>query len=225
MDEPSPTDFLVGCQSAAGPHRPLAAVRSQRLFWSHAAAFGALWGSLEITLGSFLHNLRVPFGGFVLTAVGAALLVAQRQLHPAAGLTVATGCVAAACKSISPGGVIFGPMVAIVGESLLVELALLMAPRARPSAALAGMLALQWTTGQAVLGQYVYFGGDVLELYLQVLGRLAQRLGWRGGAPWLLAVVLGGLAVLGAAVGLAGHRVGRRAAGLQAAAPDGGGAR
>lgn len=72
---------------------------------------------MEITLGSFLHTLRLPFSGTSLAAVSAALLVAQRQMLPRRGLSLTTGIVAAVCKSVSPGGVIFGPMVGITVEA------------------------------------------------------------------------------------------------------------
>ena len=44
-------------------------------FWAYVTAFGALWGSMEITLGSFLHVLRFPFAGILLASISAALLV------------------------------------------------------------------------------------------------------------------------------------------------------
>ena len=29
--------------------------------WQKAAVIGSLWGSIEIILGSFLHNVNIPF--------------------------------------------------------------------------------------------------------------------------------------------------------------------
>lgn len=177
------------------------------------AAFGALWGALEITLGSFLHAIKIPFGGTTLAAVAAALLVAQRQLMPQRGLSLATGVVAALCKSVSPGGVILGPMIAITAEALLVELALLAAPRSRISAALAGGLVVCWSTFQKVISHYVYFGGDVIDLYVELLEQASRTVGLTPEAGWR---VIGALVVLVAAIGaviaLMGHRVGRRVA-------------
>jgi len=31
--------------------------------WLKAAMLGSLWASIEIILGSFLHNLHIPFSG------------------------------------------------------------------------------------------------------------------------------------------------------------------
>jgi hypothetical protein len=180
-------------------------------FWSHVAAFGALWGGIEITLGSFLHTLRLPFGGTLLSSIGAMLLVAARQLLPRRGATLCTGIVAALCKSISPGGVILGPMIAIATEGLLVELALLLAPRARLSAIAAGGLCALWSTFQKVITQVVFYGAGVIALYLAALRSARDWLGLPASAGWwallgLLAVIL----VLGGGAGLLGRRIGLR---------------
>lgn len=185
--------------------------RSQARFWAHVAAFGALWGALEITVGSFVHIIRLPLGGVALAAVAAALLVAQRQLLPMRGLSLATGIVAALCKSVSPGGVILGPMVGITVEAAAVELALLLSPRALPSAFLAGALAVTWAMFQGVLTHYVYFGGTVIDLYVALLERGARLFGLTAGQGFQVVgtfVLL--ISIFGGAVALGGRAMGKR---------------
>ena len=178
-------------------------------FWAHVAAFGALWGSIEITLGSFLNTLRIPFGGTLLASLGAMLLVAARQIMPRRGASIATGIVAALCKSISPGGIILGPMIAITVESLLVEVALLVAPRAWASAAAAGVLSAMWSTFQKVISQVVFFGAGVITLYLAALRRARDWLGLPLTAGWwALFALLTVVVAVGAAAGLAGRHIG-----------------
>jgi hypothetical protein len=84
--------------------------------WQRAAVLGSLWAASEIALGSFLHNLRVPFAGHALTAIAVAVLVAGHRTWPQEGLLVRAGLIAAVMKSTSPSAVLFGPMVAIVME-------------------------------------------------------------------------------------------------------------
>lgn len=180
----------------------------RRRRWAYVAAFGATWGALEITAGSFLHTLKLPFAGVMLACLGAALLVAQRQLLPDRGVTAATGLVAALCKSLSPGGVIFGPMLGISVEALLVELALFAAPRAWPSALLAGVLAAEWALSQKLLVQVLFYGGDVITLYLTLIERGAAGLHLPPGSPWqVLAWVVALPALAGLAAGFLGHRL------------------
>jgi hypothetical protein len=205
---PRPKDSATAStELRSTPQRPAGARGAQ--FWAHVAAFGALWGSIEITLGSFLNTLRIPFGGTLLASLGAMLLVAARQIMPRRGASIATGVVAALCKSISPGGIILGPMVAITVEALLVEVALLVAPRARASAAAAGVLAATWSTFQKVISQVVFFGAGVITLYLTALRRARDWLGLPLTAGWwALFALLAIVAALGAAAGLAGRRIG-----------------
>jgi len=196
----------------AATRRPAAELAPPDRFWSHVAAFGALWGSLEITLGSFLHALRIPGIGVLLACLGAMLLIAARQIVSARGATLATGIVAALCKSISPGGIILGPMAAITVEALLVELALLVAPRARTSALCAGALCALWAASQKVISQVVYFGGNILALYLAALRQARDGLGLPTSTGWwVLLALLVTLFVVGGSAGLLGRRIGMEA--------------
>ena len=184
-------------------------------------AFGAAWGAFEITLGAVLHSFRMPLAGVVLSSLGAALLVAQRQLLPARGASLATAAVAALCKSISPDGMVLGPMFAILMEGVLVEAALFAAPRAAVPAALAGSLCALWSAFQKLVTQVVFFGSGVVELYLSALRSAGRALGVSPRAGWTL---LAGFCLVAAAVGVAGglfgRGVGREAARRLAAGED-----
>lgn len=182
-------------------------------FWPTVTAFGALWGTVEITLGSFLHALRVPLTGAFLASLGAAILISQRQILPRRGASLATGLVACVCKSVSPGGIILGPMIGISVEAILVELALLALPRGLASAMLAGFLSAFWSISQKVLTQVVVYGADVARLYLRLFEETAEGLGLPDGAGWTaLGVVTSVVFTLGATLGALGWSVGREAA-------------
>lgn len=182
-------------------------------FWSYATVFGALWGAIEVTLGSFLHSIRAPFSGALLGGIGAMLLIAERQLLPARGLTLATGVVAALCKSVSPGGVIWGPMVGITLEALAVEVVLLARPRSPVTALTAGAAAVTVPLVHHVLSMWLRYGGDVLLLYVRVLEKAGATLGLTArqgaGALAAAALIITGLGAFGGALG---HRIGQRAA-------------
>lgn len=181
-------------------------------FWPMVTAFGALWGTVEITLGSFLHTLRIPLSGSLLASIGAAILVAQRQVMPRRGVTLATGLVACLCKSVSPGGVILGPMIGISVEALLVELALLAWPRSRGLALVAGALAAIWAQSQKVFAHVVAYGPEVVRLWLAALTETARGLGVPPSAGWVaLVVALGALSLLGGTLGLWGWAAGQQA--------------
>jgi hypothetical protein len=87
-----------------------------------AAVVGSIWASLEIIIGSFLHNLRVPFSGTILAVMSVYLLIAFVQIWNDRGLVWRAGLICALMKSVSPSAVIIGPMTGIMLEALLLEL-------------------------------------------------------------------------------------------------------
>lgn len=187
----------------------MSAVSERDRFWGHAAAFGAMWGALEITLGTFLHALKIPFGGTVLAATGAAFLIALRVVYPRRGVVLAAGAVCAGVKLLSPATAVLGPMVGILVESLLVEVSCLAFGANPVSAAAGGALATLWALSQKVLTQIVLYGAPMLELYRELLRRAET---------WLRLPPAGGLrvvlpfaalvAMIGAVVALGGYRAG-----------------
>ena len=180
-------------------------------FWAQVTAFGTLWGLLEMTVGSFLHTLRLPFTGTMLAALGAGLLVAQRQILPARGATLAIGIIAALCKSLSPGGIILNPMIGITVEAALVELALLPAPRAATTAALAGALSVSWALTQKFIMQTLFYGGAIVEIYLSALQKIASWISFAPGWEWVaLAAAVSPFLLIGMGIGLLGRRIGRQ---------------
>jgi len=179
-------------------------------FWAYAVAFGSLWGAVEVTAGSFLHALRIPFAGVLLASLGAAILVAERQVFDRRGLTLVTGVIAASCKTLSPAGIIWNPMIAIVVEALLAETAMVVTSRSRLAAAAAGLLAAGWSVTQGLLSQYILYGWTVFTLYITVVGKTATWLGLERRTGWVaLLAVLALFLALGAAGGVWGLRIGR----------------
>lgn len=179
-------------------------------FWAHAATFGALWGALEATVGSFVHAVKIPFGGTMLAACGAALLLALRVLYPQRGVIIAAGAVCAFVKMVAPSTLILGPMIGILVEATLVELACLPFGARAPSAALGGALATTWSLSQKVLTQVVLFGTPILSWYGDVLTRAEAWLKLpRSGGLWVAAPFVATIATLGAAAALVGLRAGR----------------
>ncbi|MBP1599578.1 MAG: hypothetical protein H6Q05_4955, partial [Acidobacteria bacterium] len=78
---------------------------------------GSLWAANEIVLGSFLHNVGVPFTGTILACIGVAVLVAGLRLWDDPGVVWRAGVICSLMKSISPSSVILGPMVGILAEA------------------------------------------------------------------------------------------------------------
>ena len=86
------------------------------------AVFGALWGLVEISLGSVLKTLNIPMSGMVLSAIGLVIALTGRVFVPRRGSTLFIGVIAMLLKLFSLGGVIVGPMVGIISEALVAEI-------------------------------------------------------------------------------------------------------
>ncbi len=183
---------------------------SENRFSAVTAVVGGTWGAMEITLGGFLHALRLPFVGLVMALLQAVFFIALRRVHPMRGLMLVSGLLAAGVKLMVPSGALLAPSLGIAGEGLLLEVAFLLVPGSW-AAPLGATLALLWSIGQMILSQVVLFGSDVLTLYQALLGSLSMSLGWTvtrmSGAALLLGVV-----GLGGAVGFWANRVGARLA-------------
>lgn len=156
------------------------------------AVFGALWGGIEISLGSVLKALHLPFSGAVLAAMGLPTILVARLFVPRPGATLFMGVIAMILKLISFGGVIFGPMIGILSEAILAELVLSSAGRPSRTAFLsAGVLGVCWTLVQPFVTGLLLFGRDMLEVWLSLLSQGGRLLGLgTGAAAWVMAVLL-----------------------------------
>ena len=174
----------------------------------YVAVFGALWGVLEITVGSYLHLIFPPIAtplvgvGTIMTAIGMVVALIGRLFVPRAGSVLMIGVVVAVLKALSMGGVKLSPMIAIIIECLLAELGLFLARKpSRGGFMLAGCLAVLWTFFHKFFASYVFLGRGIYDVYLGILQKGAQALGMEMGyalvivAVYLLVrIVAGGLA-------------------------------
>lgn len=175
------------------------------------AALGALWGSVEMTLGAFLHVLHVPFTGAVLGSIGICIALVGRVVVPRPGSTLSIAVVAALLKALSIGGVVLSPMIAIVMEGLLADAVLSLGGRPRRATfALAGAAAVTWNTLHMVLIQGLVFGAGVVRMYMIMVQRAAALLHIpTASVVAVLIVLVAGHVVAGALAGLVAWQAGR----------------
>jgi ABC-type thiamin/hydroxymethylpyrimidine transport system permease subunit len=140
--------------------------------------FGAMWGAVEITLGSYLNALRLPMRGTLLTGIGLLFLLVGRLFVPKRGSVLMMGVVTAIIKLMSIGGILLNPMIAILAESLLAEVGLTIVGQTRRGAfLLAGALAMSWDFFHRFLTQGLIAGRGVYEIYLWVVRDASELLG------------------------------------------------
>ena len=140
-----------------------------------AAAIGSLWGSVEVILGSFLHNIGLPFAGIILSSIGVILLVASNRLWKENGIIWRAGLICALMKSISPSAVIFGPMICIFLEALLVELSIFVLGKNLIGYMLGGGLAVSTALLYKLLNWIITYGFSIVKIYVNMYAFAAKQ--------------------------------------------------
>ena len=160
----------------------------------YIAIFGAVWGAVELTLGSYLHVIFPPLAdtflvGLIMAFIGVVVALVGHHFVPKTGSVFLIGVVTAILKMTSLGGVQLGPLVAILAESLLMELGLLVSPKpSRWGYALAGALAIAWNFFHKFLMMYILFGKGIYEVYFNMVQQGASLL--RINATYALVIIL-----------------------------------
>ncbi|HPL27653.1 MAG TPA: hypothetical protein PLG21_06290 [Anaerolineae bacterium] len=177
----------------------------------YIGVFGALWGAVEISLGSVLHALSVPFSGAVLTGIGLTMALVGRLFVPRPGSVLLIGLVTAFLKMFSLGGIVVNPMIGIAAEAVLAELALTALGRpSRPSFVAAGMLAVLWALAHPFFTSGILGGQGLATVLGWTLEKGARVLGITpSAAAAILALLIGIHLLIGAVAGLLAWDVGR----------------
>lgn len=180
--------------------------------WLKAAVLGCLWASSEIVLGSFLHNLRIPFSGNILTGIGLMILISVSYLWKEKGLFWRAGLVCALMKTVSPSAVIFGPMIAILSEAILLEVSTRLLGKNWAGFIIGGVLAMSWNLVQRVVNLIIVYGFNIVELYNNLVSFAQKQLGLQGDLTWKPLIILWFFYfIMGLFASIAGILIGRRA--------------
>ena len=137
--------------------------------WIKASIIGTIWAASEIVLGSFLHNLKVPFSSNILTGIGIVILISASYIWTGRGLFWRAGLICALMKTMSPSAVIFGPMIAIFSQALLLELSVTLLGKSMAGFVIGAILAMSWNLFQKILNYIIFYGFSIVEVYTNLL--------------------------------------------------------
>jgi nucleoside-triphosphatase THEP1 len=180
--------------------------------WLRAAVLGCLWASSEIVLGSFLHNLRIPFSSVFLTGIGIILLISVSYQWKDKGLIWRSGLICALMKSISPSAVIFGPMIAIFFEALLLEFSVRMLGRNMIGFFIGSLLAMSWNFFQKIATYIIFYGFNIVDLYTSLIKFAEKQLHYHFDTLWMPVIALWiYYLVFGVLAAIIGIHIGRNA--------------
>lgn len=134
------------------------------------AVFGALWGLVEIALGSVLHAIDLPLSGMLLAILGGMLLCMGRLFVPRRGSSIFIGVIAMILKLFSIGSVVLGPMLGILAEAVVAEVILDLFNRPSRGAFLAACMGTSlWTVIHPFFTGLVFFGRSMFVVWLDLL--------------------------------------------------------
>ena len=184
--------------------------------WLRAAVVGGLWASIEIIIGSFLHNTRLPFAGSILAFAGTILLIGFYQLWPYKGLILRAGLITAIMKSVSPSAIILGPMTGILLEAILIEAVLSLMGKNTVSFMLAGILSISSALFHKIISIIIFYGFNLVKIYVNIINFGLKQLGFQPASDiqillFLMAFYFG----FGILAGWLGTIIGKKALALQ----------
>ncbi len=158
--------------------------------WIKASIAGTIWAASEIVLGSFLHNLRVPFSGNILTGIGLIILISISYIWTEKGIFWRAGLICAIMKTMSPSAVIFGPMIAIFSEAVLLEASVRLFGRTMTGYLAGSILAMSWNLFQKIANYIIFYGANIIEVYNNLLRFAQKQLNIQTDIVWLPIIFL-----------------------------------
>ena len=190
--------------------------KSNKNIWIKAAVMASFWASFEIIIGSFFHNMRIPFSGTILASMGVGIMVSFQYMWKQTGLVWRAGLITALLKAISPSGIIIGPMVGIFTEALFVEFITFFLGRNLFSYVVAGGFAVFSALLHKVVMMLIIYGWDLVKVLDSFYQFLVKKAGIDNlSAFWLIALVSSIYFMAGAIGGTLGYLISRKAKQLQ----------
>lgn len=179
--------------------------------WLKATVVGSLWATIEIILGSFFHNLRLPMAGTVLAMISVLLMVAFHQQWREKGLLWRAGLICALMKSISPSAILLGPMVGILTEALLMELAIRLLGGNLIGYLIGGAIALMSTIAHKVANLLIIYGFDFVNVMVNLYDYAVTKIGIETLSPEMALFLLFAIyAMLGIVSSVTGFFIGNK---------------
>lgn len=179
--------------------------------WIKASVVGTIWASSEIVLGSFLHNLRIPFSSNLLTAIGIIVLISTSYKWTERGLFWRAGLICALMKTMSPSAVIFGPMIAIFSQAVMLEIFTRLLGRNVVGFLLGAMFATTWNLLQKIMNFIIFYGFNIVNVYVDLLKYAQKQLNIHVDLVWLPILLLALLyCSIGLAAAIIGIKVGKK---------------
>ena len=130
--------------------------------WVRVGQFGAAAGGFEATVGSALHQARIPMSGLFLSVVQSLVMMYAGDRLANRGRVMWVPVISAGLKALSPYGGRLRPMLAITVQGFLFSLAATVFGWNVVGILVGGWLVGAWAALQGLVLQYVMIGDNLL---------------------------------------------------------------
>jgi len=177
--------------------------------WQKAAVLGSVWAASEIVVGNFLHSMKVPFTGEIMTAFAVYLFAATGMRWKEAGIVWRAGLIAAFMRMFSPGVAILGPVIGISIEAFSIAISVAIFGRNKLGFIIGGILALSMPLVQKIVNYLIVYGWDLVLVFDKTASYAISSLGLKGILPIHILLLLFSInTIVGMLVAYAGCRAG-----------------
>lgn len=175
------------------------------------ALFGALWGVIEVFLGTILHASKIPFRGTALTIIAVVLITTSRSFINYKGSMITISAVAATLKLITLPGFNITPFIAIIMQGIIAEIVFSFFNYNLISSLFAGSSILMYTLIHSLIMQGIFFGLGIYNVYIELLNSIGKAINYDGQMSLVLIPVIFLLYILfGAGAGWFGYLTANR---------------
>ncbi|HET56462.1 MAG TPA: hypothetical protein ENN33_14785 [Ignavibacteria bacterium] len=143
----------------------------------NTAVFAAVWGLMEISIGTFLHASKIPFRGAIMSLAAIFILVSARSVLNYKGSLILLGIVTATFRLFLGVGFNITPFVAILIESLIAEIILNRVGYSRISSVITGASVMIYTLLHGLIMQAVFLGMDIYKVYYELVLSFTNKIG------------------------------------------------
>ena len=181
------------------------------IIWIKSSVVGTVWAASEIVFGSFLHNLKIPFSGNILTAIGIITLISLNYRWKDRGLFWRAAIICALMKTMSPSAVIFGPMIAIISQGFIMEFFTRFFGRNIFGYIIGSIFAMLWNLFQKILNIILFYSLSIVEIYESLVQIAEKQLNISYDLTWIPLIILIVLYVIfGIIAGIIGIKIGSK---------------
>jgi len=179
--------------------------------WIKAAVLGSVWAASEIILGSFLHNIKMPFSGNVLVGIAMILLISASHLWKENGVIWRSGLICALLKSLSPSAIIFTPMIAIFTQGVLLDSMVRVFKHKKAGYFIGAALAMSWNLVQKIIMMIFFYGMNLIKVYEKIIQSAQRKLHMEFDVFWApISLLLSIYVLLGLLAAYFGIKIGKQ---------------